>query len=94
MTVDGGAGDLQADITALAPDGGRVIVQCKRYATSARRSASESSYVAFADLAAVDVAAGRTASPRPRPRRPAALGRRTPPATGGGAWTARGPGAR
>lgn len=32
VQVHGGAGDLQADVTAVAPDGGAVVVQCKRYA--------------------------------------------------------------
>lgn len=27
----GGAGDLGADVTALAPDGRRIVIQCKRY---------------------------------------------------------------
>lgn len=32
VTVVGGAGDLAADVLATAPDGRRVLVQCKRYA--------------------------------------------------------------
>lgn len=32
VRVHGGAGDLQADVTAVAPDGAAVVVQCKRYA--------------------------------------------------------------
>ncbi|MGW7193559.1 restriction endonuclease, partial [Streptomyces sp. NPDC054838] len=31
VSVVGGAGDLGADIVATAPDGRRVVVQCKRY---------------------------------------------------------------
>lgn len=31
VRVHGGAGDLQADVTAVAPAGQRVVVQCKRY---------------------------------------------------------------
>ena len=31
VRVSGGAGDLGADIVARAPDGRRVVVQCKRY---------------------------------------------------------------
>jgi restriction system protein len=31
VRVSGGAGDLGADIVAQAPDGRRVVVQCKRY---------------------------------------------------------------
>ncbi|WP_329199918.1 MULTISPECIES: restriction endonuclease [unclassified Streptomyces] len=31
VRVVGGAGDLGADIVALAPDGRRVVIQCKRY---------------------------------------------------------------
>ncbi|MGW0795169.1 restriction endonuclease [Streptomyces sp. NPDC002692] len=27
----GGAGDLGADVTAIAPDGRRIVIQCKRY---------------------------------------------------------------
>jgi restriction system protein len=32
VQIHGGAGDLQADVTAVAPDGASVVVQCKRYA--------------------------------------------------------------
>jgi restriction system protein len=32
VQVVGGAGDLGADVKALAPDGRRIVVQCKRYA--------------------------------------------------------------
>ncbi|GAA1287442.1 restriction endonuclease [Saccharothrix xinjiangensis] len=32
VEVVGGAGDAGADVVAVAPDGGRVVVQCKRYA--------------------------------------------------------------
>ncbi|MFD8809808.1 restriction endonuclease, partial [Streptomyces sp. NPDC059597] len=32
VEVVGGAGDLGADVTAVTPDGRRLIVQCKRYA--------------------------------------------------------------
>ncbi|MBO1330398.1 restriction endonuclease [Streptomyces sp. VRA16 Mangrove soil] len=32
VSVVGGAGDLGADVIAVAPDGRRVVVQCKRYA--------------------------------------------------------------
>lgn len=32
VRVHGGAGDLQADVTATAADGSPVVVQCKRYA--------------------------------------------------------------
>lgn len=31
VEVSGGAGDLGADVTALTPDGRRLVVQCKRY---------------------------------------------------------------
>ncbi|AKZ53800.1 putative membrane protein [Streptomyces ambofaciens ATCC 23877] len=31
VEVVGGAGDLGADVTATAPDGRRVVIQCKRY---------------------------------------------------------------
>ncbi|MFH8974864.1 restriction endonuclease [Streptomyces sp. NPDC017890] len=31
VEVVGGAGDLGADVVALAPDGRRVVIQCKRY---------------------------------------------------------------
>ncbi|MEU4619950.1 restriction endonuclease [Actinoplanes sp. NPDC023801] len=31
VRVSGGAGDMGADVTAKAPDGRRVVVQCKRY---------------------------------------------------------------
>ncbi|GAA2687115.1 MULTISPECIES: restriction endonuclease [Actinosynnema] len=31
VTVVGGAGDAGADVLAQAPDGGRLVVQCKRY---------------------------------------------------------------
>lgn len=31
VTVVGGAGDLGADVVAIAPDGRRVVIQCKRY---------------------------------------------------------------
>ncbi|MGW1980753.1 restriction endonuclease [Streptomyces sp. NPDC001889] len=31
VTVDGGAGDLGADVTATSPGGLRVVIQCKRY---------------------------------------------------------------
>lgn len=36
VTVSGGAGDLGADVTARAPDGRRVVIQCKRYAVDRR----------------------------------------------------------
>lgn len=32
VRVNGGPGDLQADITATTPDGQHLVVQCKRYA--------------------------------------------------------------
>jgi restriction system protein len=32
VEVVGGAGDLGADVTAVTPDGRRVVIQCKRYA--------------------------------------------------------------
>ncbi|MGI5526554.1 restriction endonuclease [Streptomyces syringium] len=32
VQVTGGAGDLGADVVATAPDGRRVVIQCKRYA--------------------------------------------------------------
>lgn len=31
VSVPGGAGDLDADVLATAPDGSRVVIQCKRY---------------------------------------------------------------
>lgn len=31
VVVSGGAGDLGADVTATAPDGRRIVIQCKRY---------------------------------------------------------------
>jgi restriction system protein len=31
VNVSGGAGDLGADVTATAPDGRRIVIQCKRY---------------------------------------------------------------
>jgi restriction system protein len=31
VQVNGGAGDLGADVTATAPDGRRIVIQCKRY---------------------------------------------------------------
>lgn len=31
VQVVGGAGDLGADVTATAPDGRRIVIQCKRY---------------------------------------------------------------
>ncbi|MER5688508.1 restriction endonuclease [Streptomyces sp. NPDC002205] len=31
VLVSGGAGDLGADVTATAPDGRRIVIQCKRY---------------------------------------------------------------
>ncbi|MGQ4418005.1 restriction endonuclease [Streptomyces sp. SAS_269] len=31
VKVSGGAGDLGADVTATAPDGRRIVIQCKRY---------------------------------------------------------------
>ncbi|WP_448318423.1 restriction endonuclease [Streptomyces sp. CO7] len=34
VEVVGGAGDLGADVLAVAPDGRRVVVQCKRYSTT------------------------------------------------------------
>lgn len=36
VRVCGGAGDRGADITALAPDGRRVVVQCKRHSLNHR----------------------------------------------------------
>ncbi|WP_436846029.1 restriction endonuclease [Streptomyces chartreusis] len=36
VEVVGGAGDLGADILAVAPDGRRVVIQCKRYTGSHR----------------------------------------------------------
>ncbi|MGV9253862.1 restriction endonuclease [Streptomyces sp. NPDC003697] len=36
VEVVGGAGDLGADVLAVAPDGRRVVVQCKRYCDSNR----------------------------------------------------------
>jgi restriction system protein len=34
VRVVGGAGDLGADVSAIAPDGCRIVVQCKRYSTN------------------------------------------------------------
>lgn len=34
VRVVGGAGDAGADVVATAPDGGRVVVQCKRYSAA------------------------------------------------------------
>ncbi|QKW30675.1 restriction endonuclease [Streptomyces seoulensis] len=36
VEVSGGAGDLGADVLAVAPDGRRVVVQCKRYCATNR----------------------------------------------------------
>ncbi len=36
VEVVGGAGDLGADVVALTPDGRRIVIQCKYYATSHR----------------------------------------------------------
>ncbi|MFF6783366.1 restriction endonuclease [Streptomyces sp. NPDC012510] len=36
VEVVGGAGDLGADVVAVAPDGRRVVIQCKRYGESHR----------------------------------------------------------
>ncbi|MFF9408055.1 restriction endonuclease [Streptomyces anandii] len=36
VEVVGGAGDLGADVLAVAPDGRRVVIQCKRYAEGHR----------------------------------------------------------
>ncbi|WP_208641332.1 restriction endonuclease [Micromonospora arborensis] len=36
VTVCGGSGDRGADVTAIAPDGRRVVVQCKRQSSSNR----------------------------------------------------------
>ncbi|MEV8069717.1 restriction endonuclease [Streptomyces sp. NPDC085995] len=36
VEVAGGAGDLGADVLAVAPDGRRVVVQCKRYCATNR----------------------------------------------------------
>ncbi|WEH13381.1 restriction endonuclease [Streptomyces sp. VNUA24] len=36
VEVVGGAGDLGADVVAAAPDGSRVVIQCKQYGTSHR----------------------------------------------------------
>ncbi|MFK0261614.1 restriction endonuclease [Streptomyces angustmyceticus] len=32
----GGAGDLGADVTAVAPDGRRIVIQCKRYGPTSK----------------------------------------------------------
>ncbi|MDT0381416.1 restriction endonuclease [Streptomyces sp. DSM 42041] len=34
VRVVGGAGDLGADVTAVAPDGRRIVIQCKRYGST------------------------------------------------------------
>ncbi|MGW2638168.1 restriction endonuclease [Streptomyces sp. NPDC001348] len=41
VEVVGGAGDLGADILAVAPDGRRVVIQCKRYGEANRVGSEE-----------------------------------------------------
>ncbi|MEV5440722.1 restriction endonuclease [Streptomyces sp. NPDC052682] len=41
VEVVGGAGDLGADVVAVAPDGRRVVIQCKRYGDSHRVGSQE-----------------------------------------------------
>ncbi|MFF8596915.1 restriction endonuclease [Streptomyces sp. NPDC015220] len=41
VEVAGGAGDLGADVLAVAPDGRRVVVQCKRYCATNRVGSEE-----------------------------------------------------
>ncbi|MEV7991283.1 restriction endonuclease [Streptomyces sp. NPDC086077] len=41
VDVVGGAGDLGADVLAVAPDGRRVVIQCKRYCDSNRCGSQE-----------------------------------------------------
>jgi restriction system protein len=37
----GGAGDLGKDVTAIAPDGRRIVIQCKRYGPSNKVGSQE-----------------------------------------------------
>jgi restriction system protein len=60
VEVSGGAGDLGADVTALAPDRRRVVIQCKRYAVDRRvgspdvqRFAGTARQLHGADIAAI-----------------------------------------
>jgi restriction system protein len=50
VVVSGGAGDLGADVVGYAPDGRRVVVQCKRY-TRAGRALSSPDVQTFAGTA-------------------------------------------
>jgi restriction system protein len=57
VRVSGGAGDLQADITATDPDDRRTVVQCKRYAP--HRTIGSPVVQSFIGMAAVHHAAQR-----------------------------------
>jgi restriction system protein len=68
VRVVGGAGDLAADVLATAPDGRRVLIQCKRYAIGRRVGSPEVQRVGGtyaivhrADLAIVVTTASYTA---------------------------------
>ena len=67
VRVSGGAGDLGADITALAPGGRLLVVQCKRYRVGRRvgspdvqKLAGTARAVHGADLAAIVTTGGFT----------------------------------
>lgn len=71
VQVVGGAGDLAADVLATAPDGRRILVQCKRYAPGravgspdVQRVGGTYQVVHGADLAIVVATAGYTADAR------------------------------
>jgi restriction system protein len=71
VQVVGGPGDLAADVLATAPDGRRVLVQCKRYAPTrsvgspdVQRVGGTYQIVHGADLAIVVATAGYTADAR------------------------------
>ncbi|MEU6095077.1 restriction endonuclease [Streptomyces sp. NPDC047079] len=71
VEVVGGAGDLGADVVATAPDGRRLVIQCKRYGDSNRvgsqdlqRFGGTCFTVHEADLAVVVTTSGFTAPAR------------------------------
>ncbi|WP_199514911.1 restriction endonuclease [Nucisporomicrobium flavum] len=56
VRVSGGSGDMGADVTGFAPDGRRLVVQCKRYATKVgspevQRFAGTARHIHGADVA-------------------------------------------
>lgn len=57
VRVHGGAGDLQADVTARAPDGTSVVVQCKRFRPG--NKVGSPVVQSFIGMAAVHHGAGR-----------------------------------